>query len=85
MYKENILSFKITKKLSPNFISEVGVRQVDTLITNLFKVYTNDLPSIFKDGCDPVELNSCKLNCLLFADDVVLLSKNRAGYTNLLK
>ena len=79
IYKENILSLKINKKLSPNFISEVGVCQGDTLRPNLFKVYINDLPSIFKDGCDPVELNSCKLNCLLFADDVVLLSKTEQG------
>jgi hypothetical protein len=49
------------------------------------KVYINDLPSIFKDGCDPIELNSCKLSCLLFADDAVLLSKNRAGYANMPK
>jgi len=81
MYKENILSLKINKKLSPNFNSEVGVHQVDTLNPNLFKVYINYryLPSIFKDGCGPVELNSCKLNCLLFADDVVLLSKTEQG------
>jgi hypothetical protein len=37
------------------------------------------LPSIFKDGFDPAELNSCKLNCLLFADDVALLSKTEQG------
>ena len=79
MHKENILSLKINKKLSPNFNSEVGVRQGDTFRTNLFKVYINDLPSIFKDGCEPVELNSCKLNCLHFADDVVLLSKTAQG------
>jgi hypothetical protein len=46
MYKENILSLKINKKLSPNFNSEVGVRQKDTFRPNLFKVYINDLPKI---------------------------------------
>jgi hypothetical protein len=55
------------------------VRQVDTFSPNLFKVYINDLPSNFKDGCEPVELNSCQLNCLHFADDVVLLSKTAQG------
>ena len=71
--------YGIEKSQKPNFNSEVEVRQWDTQSSNLFKVYINDLPSIFKDGCDPAELNSCKLNCLLFADDVALLSKTEQG------
>jgi hypothetical protein len=49
------------------------VRQGDTLSPTYLKFIN------FKDGCEPVELNSCQLNCLHFADDVVLLSKTAQG------
>ena len=30
-------------------------------------------------GCNPVNLNNRKLNCLLYADDIVLLSETPEG------
>ena len=43
----------------------------------LFKMFLCDLPGIFRDPkCDPVTLLDDRLSCLLYADDIVILSKS---------
>jgi hypothetical protein len=34
--------------------------------------------------CDPVDLNGKSVSCLLYADDIVLLSQSAKGLRNLL-
>ena len=45
----------------------------------LFNFFVADIPDIFTDSCDPVELHDFKLNCLLYADDLVLMSESASG------
>ena len=46
----------------------------------LFNLYLNDIPDIFNtDSSDPVDINNTKLNCLVYADDLVLLSTSKNG------
>ena len=42
----------------------------------------NDLPDICYSYCMPVSLNTSKINCLMYADDVILLSETPAGLQN---
>jgi hypothetical protein len=43
-------------------------------------MYTNDMPSIFDFSVtEPVFLNTTRLNCLLYADDLILLSESEKG------
>ena len=84
MYHHTSLRVKVNDKLTPAFNSNIGVRQGDTISPNLFKVFINDLPSIFDNFCDPIILNNLKLNCLMFADDVVLFSESESGLQNAL-
>lgn len=68
-----------------NFLSqpgnyERGVRQGDGLSPLLFNVFINDIGDIFDQTVsEPVVLNSTKLNCLIYADDVLLLSESKEG------
>ena len=84
MYACTELCVKVDNSLTNSFPSRIGVRQGDNLSPNLFKLFVNDLPEIFKGDCFPVSINSLSLNCLLYADDVVLLSESSQGLQNCL-
>ena len=83
MYRNIELCVKAnSNSLTDNFNSSVGVRQGDNLSPNLFNLFVNDLPNIFDNECMPVSLNTSKINCLMYADDVILLSETRDGLQN---
>ena len=80
MYSKIKLRVKVHNKLTEEFKSTVGVRQGDNLSPILFNLYINDLPShLSKLNADPVTIGPSKLNCLLYADDVILLSTTKSG------
>ena len=75
MYTDHILRMKIGHGMTDEFHSEIGVRRGDKLSPNLFKIFINDLTYIFKE-CDGVSLGNFEINCLMYADDVILISKS---------
>jgi hypothetical protein len=83
MYENTLLSVKVNNiYLTDNFQSFVGVRQGDNLIPTLIKLFINDIPNNCDDSCSPVSLLTRKLHCLLYADDLVLLSESPQGLQN---
>ena len=76
------LSVKCGDYLSDSFTSQIGVRQGDVLSPLLFNLYINDLVTMFNHDCNPVKLNDQSVNCLLYADDIVLLSESQDGLQN---
>jgi hypothetical protein len=44
----------------------MGLREWDNLRPNLFNLFINDLPKMFDNSCQPVTLNTSKLNCLMY-------------------
>ena len=84
MYVGNRLNVKMHNGFTQSFWSNIGVRQGDTLSPDLFKIFINDLPDIFDESCFGVDIGTYHLNCLLYADDVILLSKNEEGLHNCL-
>ena len=64
-----------------NFISQQEsydreVRQGDGLSPLLFNIFINDISNIFDETTSkPIALNSTEVNCLIYADDLVLLSE----------
>ena len=65
--------------MSPTISSANGVKQGCVLSPTLFNIFLSDFPSIFDNTCDPVSLGDAHLNCMMFADDLVLLSTTAEG------
>ena len=80
MYSKILVAIQVGNSISPNFPSMVGIRQGNNLSPSLFNIFINDLPQIFDDDCTPASFGNMKLSCLLFADDLVVLSENRDGF-----
>ncbi len=78
MYQKTSQQVK-TDSLSGTFNSNVGVRQGDNLSPNLFKLFINDFNTWLDEECDPVVLIKRKIACLMYADDLLLLSNSEKG------
>lgn len=78
VYKEVFYSVKADDRYSDNIASNLGVKQGCVLSPLLFNLYLHDLPCIFND-CDPVNLQDSEISCLLYADDLVIVSKSHSG------
>jgi len=76
MYSKTKLQVKVDDGLTDEFVSNIGVRQGDNLSPTL---YINDIPTIFNDKCSPVTLGKLHLNCLMYADDLVIVSESSNG------
>lgn len=80
MYSTVTSCVKTSGGLTPAFSVYQGVRQGETFSPTLFNLYLNDLPSNISVGCtDPVELGSRPLQCMMYADDIILLSTTKGG------
>ena len=84
MYSNVNLSVKLNAiERTEYFNSEVGIRQGDNLSPNLFKIILNELPNLLElSNVNPVKLNNQPVTCLMYADDLVLLSESSEGLQN---
>ena len=79
MYEVSKSSVRCGDNITDSFPIKLGVKQGDNLSPNLFKIFINDLPDYFNDCNDPIVLNDNPIHCLLYADDLVLLSSSAQG------
>lgn len=70
---------KCENNITDSFETTVGVKQGCILSPIFFNIFLSDLPEIFDSDCDPVNLNGNSLNCLMYADDLILLSESAKG------
>ena len=72
---------KISDCRTPFFSYNKGVRQGCVLSPILFNMFINELPKLFeKINSDPFLLpNGTKLSNLLYADDLIILSRSKSG------
>ena len=69
------------KHTKPGFFQQSrGVRQGCSLSPTLFNIYINQLARTLEQSAAPgITLVDTKIKCLLFADDLVLLSPTKEG------
>ena len=80
MYSDVFFSVKLHDKVAPLFKTSTGVKQGCVLSPTFFSLYINDLVNNFDDTCSPITLKSGKkLSCLMYADDLVLMSETANG------
>ena len=79
MYSDNYIHIKIGDNLSDQVAQNIGLRQVDNLSPILFKLFLNNLPSCFDASDGKLVLENVKFTCLMYADDLVLLSETEKG------
>ena len=65
--------------ITQSFISHMGIRQGDNLSPTLFNMFVNDIPNIFNEFCDSVEIGNLHINCMMYADDLLILSETNSG------
>ena len=83
MYSEVTYSVKLQSGLTDPFSSNIGVKQGCILSPLLFNLFVNDLPNCFEtEKCEPIALGDHLVNCLMYADDIVLLSNSKEGLQN---
>ena len=82
MYVDIKMAVKLPGGLTPFFESLVGLRQGCNLSPMLFNIYVNDLiEELQNDDCGPVIINNCSISCLMYADDLFVLSESWEGLT----
>ena len=73
---QSCFSGKRQSGLTATFTPLVGVRQGCNLSPTLFNIFVNHIVDIFDSTCDPLIMGEYKINCLLYADDLTLLSES---------
>ena len=77
---------KLPKGVTPYFSSLVGVRQGCNLSPMLFNLFVNDIFDLFDNAkCYPVKLHAKLIHCLMYADDLLILSETENVLTESLE
>ena len=85
MYSSLKACVQVPGGLSSTFPSLVGLKQGCNLSPLLFNLFINDLmPLLNESQCDAPFLGDYMINCLLYADDLVLISETKEGLQELM-
>ena len=80
MYSNDVACVMISDTVTPSFIANQSVKQGCILSLTLFNLFLSDIQAVFeKEGCDPVTQGIRNISCIIWADDILLLSKTEGG------
>ena len=83
MYNSSKVRIKTSEGLSHSMKTENGVRQGDSISPLLFNIFINDIPRLlFNEKSKPPLLDKESVPALLYADDLIILSKTAEGLQN---
>ena len=87
MYSKDKSAVKINNKMTEAFSCYTGVKQVCMLSSTLFNLYVSDLPEFLNSSSSTdilLDDSERPINCLLYADDLVIFSRAANGLQTLL-
>ena len=79
MYTDLTAAVKLPNGITQSFVSKTGVRQGCNLSPTLFNLFINDIVELFDEQCLPPTIGNQKINCLMYADDILILSETEEG------
>ena len=79
MYERTEYCLKLKGGHTPPILSNLGLKQGCPLSPMLFNLYIDDIKNIFDEQCDPVGIQNVYISHFLYADDLVILSRSKAG------
>ena len=84
MYSNASVCARTPNGLSSGIRVQKGVLQGNSLSPTLFNVFINDIVEHFKDNDSPTidNINKIPIPCLMYADDIVILSTSKNGLQN---
>ena len=82
LYTDHNVFVRVSGGLLQPIKTTIGLKQGCCLSSLLFNLFVNKLPSIFDEACDPVQIMNESISCLLWADDLLILSKSPVGLQN---
>ena len=87
IYINDVACIKVGEHVTPAFLANQGVKQGCILSPTLFNIFLADFqPFVETAQCHPVVLRgNLKIGCLIWADDIVLLSQSKKGLQTMLQ
>ena len=79
IYTNNEVYVKVSEGPCQPFRTTVGVLQGEANSPSLFNLFVNKISDIFDQSCDPVSINNTDQSCLLWADDLFVVSQSAEG------
>ena len=79
IYTQDKASVKFGDKFSPTFSTNRGVRQGCVLSPLLFNIFLSDIQNIFDECGHNPKINDTEISCLIWADDILILSETEKG------
>ena len=84
LYSFSEARIKINNYTTDYFPITCGVKQWDNLSPTLFSMFLNDLTTGITELNLGVDIDSCNVSILLYADDIVLIAPNENNLQNIL-
>ena len=82
MYDNHEVFVRVSGGLLQPILTKIGLKQGCGISPLLFNLFIDKITTIFDRTCDPVSVGGEDLSCLLWADDLILLSSSPEGLQN---
>ena len=79
IYTDHKVFVRLSSGLLQPITTTIGLKQGCCLSGLLFNLFVNKLPSILDASCDPYSILDENMSCLLWADDLLIMSRSAKG------